>query len=724
MRRFELHAGTSSKFWSVAVKGSDLVVAFGRVGSNGQQKIKPFASPALAKAAAAALIAEKLAKGYAELAPRTPKAPAAPPAAARQSEAGAARTRAGKPAATRAPSDVERVRRAYGFDLPEDLFRFWEHAKSARPKRPLDALEALEIRLTGPFDLLAGRLDRAVAKGPLHPLLHFRFRHDPPEFLTVAMGDSDGLHWGFWSDERPSEACVADYYARDAYELSHDGATLFEAFRAHLEGRWQGAREDEERAELRRLDRLREALTSAAGDTVAETGDRYLAATRAWRHARLARVVSTTREGMGVVAPAASYRPLSKASPWLVAELEAGRVEPLVREAERALADGLPGAALKLGRELWAFSDPTREAHAARLLHAAYTALGRAELAQIVSVHAAHRWLPTVDVTDYPDEAALAEARGRAGARARPSEKVDVVYRVEESGGKRTAKKVAVVPHRTPLDALTRHTLAAIEAIPDASAAADVLGRELAAKPDWAAASRARCQRLLEARRYDELADLAARLAKAAKPHEAHAYRAYALLAAHGRGAPTATALEALAEATLPRKAEKKGAAALAEAREDVVALLRAEAPRLAAGLLTHYFPRATSLDEQRDLLMEKGMALHDAQDDAAAASCFRELVALDGAAPSAHHWLAHVTTGPESTAAYRAARRLFEEADDEEDAYYLGAVCAMLGDTRAALKHLAVALEDDEEKREEARTDRELDSLRGAPRFERLLEG
>lgn len=722
MRRFELHDGTTSKFWSVAVRGKDLLVAFGRVGSRGQGKTKPFATPALAKAAAATLIAEKVRKGYSELA-ADPKAPAASSPASVRSKASPKREGARTTTPTRAPSDADRVRRAYGFDLPEDLFHFWEFAKSARPKRPLDALEALEIRLTGPFDLLAGRLDRVLTNGPLHPLLHFRFRHDPPEFLTVAMGDSDGLHWGYWFDERPTEACVCDYYARDAYELSHDGATLFDAFRAHLEGRWQGAREDGERAELRRLDRLRETLTAASGDTVAETGDRYLAATRRARHARLDRVISTTREGMGVVAPAASYRPLSKASPWLVAELEAGRVDPLVREAERALAGGLPGGALKLGRELWGFSDPAREAHAARLLHAAYTALGRAELAEIVRIHAAHRWLPTVDVTDY-DEASLADARKSAGARARSGEKVDVVYRVEESGGKRTAKKVAVVPHRTPLDALARRTLAAIEAIPDASAAADVLGRELAAKPDWAAAGGARCQRLLEARRYAELAELATRLAKAAKPHEAHLYRAYALLADYGRGAPTTAALEALAEATLPRKAEKKGAAALADAREEVVALLRAHAPRLAAGLLSHYFPRAASLDDQRDFLMEKGMALHDAQDDAAAAACFRELVALDGAAPSAHHWLAHVTTGPESMAAYQAARRLFEEADDDEDAYYLGAVCAMLGDTKAALRHLTAALADDEEKREEARTDRELDSLRGMPRFERLLEG
>ena len=58
--------GKSSKFWEVSVQGNEMTVRYGRIGSQGQTRTKPFADQAAARAQAAKLIAEKTAEGYVE----------------------------------------------------------------------------------------------------------------------------------------------------------------------------------------------------------------------------------------------------------------------------------------------------------------------------------------------------------------------------------------------------------------------------------------------------------------------------------------------------------------------------------------------------------------------------------------------------------------------------------------------------------------------------------
>jgi DNA ligase-1 len=65
-RRFELVDGKSSKFWEVSLRGSEMEVRFGRIGSDGQTKTKSFSSPDEAAREADELIAEKTGKGYRE----------------------------------------------------------------------------------------------------------------------------------------------------------------------------------------------------------------------------------------------------------------------------------------------------------------------------------------------------------------------------------------------------------------------------------------------------------------------------------------------------------------------------------------------------------------------------------------------------------------------------------------------------------------------------------
>ena len=88
--RLEFHDATSHKLWEVSVSDSNLQLAWGRVGTAGQRKVKELESPAAAQAAMDKLIAEKRRDGYADA-----KTVAATPAA----KAAAAKP-AAKPAAT------------------------------------------------------------------------------------------------------------------------------------------------------------------------------------------------------------------------------------------------------------------------------------------------------------------------------------------------------------------------------------------------------------------------------------------------------------------------------------------------------------------------------------------------------------------------------------------------------------------------------------------------
>jgi DNA ligase-1 len=65
-RYFELVEGSSRKFWEVWVSDQELTTRWGKMGSDGQTKTKPFADAAKAAAEMAKLIAEKTGKGYVE----------------------------------------------------------------------------------------------------------------------------------------------------------------------------------------------------------------------------------------------------------------------------------------------------------------------------------------------------------------------------------------------------------------------------------------------------------------------------------------------------------------------------------------------------------------------------------------------------------------------------------------------------------------------------------
>jgi hypothetical protein len=312
---------------------------------------------------------------------------------------------------TRLQQRRARLRAEYGFDFPDDFYRFWEFATRLSPLDPLHAVyDAMGIALVGPFEVLAGRFDGRVPKRSL--LLHWRYYLDPPEFFTVLAGGDDGLHWGYVLDDpdRGHAGCVADYYARDAYEIATDGDSLFEAVRLQLEyshadqvlDREYGLEDEGYHASsLASLTALRERMMEYATGNRSETGEEYTER-YSGLSARNDLIVAETWGGLGVVAPPGSYRPLSAPDKRLwkamfKKEFDAAR---LVEEARQALRDGYPTTAIKLGCDLWAAGEGRALEWGYELLDAGYAALGRETLRRVLQTHRAHRELPSVDILD------------------------------------------------------------------------------------------------------------------------------------------------------------------------------------------------------------------------------------------------------------------------------------------------------------------------------------
>lgn len=277
---------------------------------------------------------------------------------------------------------------AYLINFPDDLFRFWEFTLEFGSPKPLQTFaDVLGIRLEGPFEVLAG-----TDAPPNGWHLGTRYYDDPPEFFLVFSGDTDGLHWGYWFDDPDNSPSfsVADYYSRDAYEITEDGGTLFEAFRLHLERCHDSTLENietdpdaeqyqaEYQADLEKYALIRTRLMQYATADRPEIGDDYVEQYGGGEGDR--GIVAETFDGMGIVVSDSLYRPLSLGDGELRARAIAdAALSEVVAEAQRALAEGFPGTALKLGRDLWIGNERQKQ-DAYRLLSSAYEALNRPTL--------------------------------------------------------------------------------------------------------------------------------------------------------------------------------------------------------------------------------------------------------------------------------------------------------------------------------------------------------
>jgi hypothetical protein len=268
----------------------------------------------------------------------------------------------------------QRLRDIYGIVFPDDLFHFWQFANEISPDNPYEL--PINIQLVGAFEFLGGLIDETnpPALDPPVPLrMHWRFYKDPPEFFTVLCGQVDGLHFGYYYDDiNTLPGCVAGYFHHDTYTLFEAGATIFDAVKKEAEtylnslNEWieEGRYDTEDCAE--ELADFQEFLAQLQSYC-----DRHTISALAGREKTAA-----TWDDMGIIVPPETYRPLTQQT----------KADKLV-EAQTALNEGFPGTALKFAKDLWSLHDPAWEPEAIALMQAAYTALDRTLLRDILQEH-------------------------------------------------------------------------------------------------------------------------------------------------------------------------------------------------------------------------------------------------------------------------------------------------------------------------------------------------
>ena len=295
----------------------------------------------------------------------------------------------------RFPAVEDRVRRVYGLRLPRHLAVLCALLGSVdrAEKEGLSYLGVARFGLTEYFG--DGGLD-LVGRDGLDERLQGRYRQDPPEFVTVLGGDSDGLHFGLWYDD-PSDlpALTVRNYARDSAETwVNKSVTLLDELRSRIDRVADDYGEDgPEAQQLRAL--------AVALDWFGEADEEALRADGLSR-----RPPRRAFTGVSVfpLLPTGSGDPrLSESNQRLEGfGTESAEALEWIAQAERELAAGEPAFALAVGAELhWLDRDPYRT-QSRDLLVGAYRALGRDALAEIAEVHIANRDLRSVDVLVRP----------------------------------------------------------------------------------------------------------------------------------------------------------------------------------------------------------------------------------------------------------------------------------------------------------------------------------
>jgi hypothetical protein len=252
------------------------------------------------------------------------------------------------------------LERNFGFPFPKDFLRFQDFLLELEKQGIPLGDESLGISPANVFQIF---------DDPSSADLETPFYRDPPEFLTLLLGDTDGLHWGYYVDDpaHPPSA-VASYYHNDVLEfsLSRD---LFQAVADHAEDtrvqveellQTDPASVSDYEERIGNIKRIQKVLT------------RYQPGTSLERH-----VTAPTRDHAGIVVPEGSYAPLAGDDPFQDAFYSPGpdEVQRLRTTALDAAKHGFPGTALKLGKDLWDYSDFFEVS--CELLAAAYQGLNR-----------------------------------------------------------------------------------------------------------------------------------------------------------------------------------------------------------------------------------------------------------------------------------------------------------------------------------------------------------
>ena len=297
-----------------------------------------------------------------------------------------------------------KMQAVYGMRLPRHVavFMAFHRALSAAER---EAYQDLDMpRLEGVLRWFEpGGLTRKTVDG-LDERLHWRFRGDPPELVSVFHGHTDGRHWGlFYDDPRYLPSGLVENYARDSAQTWWSAPTLLSVVSRELESMVETLDEEHWGEDLSRVACQHRLLTEAVA-RAAEVDRQCDEEERAGRWLDFA---ERAREGDSVNGIGALDAEGRAPQPAYLAECwsdsrpfhrDPARTREWIAAARAALEEGRPGDALTLGRDLhWAEVEGL-ERETRELLVDAYRALGRDALAAIVLVHHANRELRSVDI--------------------------------------------------------------------------------------------------------------------------------------------------------------------------------------------------------------------------------------------------------------------------------------------------------------------------------------
>jgi hypothetical protein len=270
-----------------------------------------------------------------------------------------------------------------GFELPDDFYAVWDLACTLGGD-PIHAFEdTLALRLTGPFEAFAFRLDLSK---PAFPQLRDLNERNAPELFDVLIGAHDCFQCGYWLDDpaaRPS--WIVSFFADDGYDPNVCGRTLVDELRDRVENNVMHAIDDGDRDdELERLAKLRTDLLTIGTRDRPEHGVEY--SLRAYddmaKLQRRAIIAAPTLENVGIVVPPETYERPALFGPALRRALERDDGAHEVEAAARAaLAEGLVGTALELAKGLWC-GDRASRARSRPILVECYRKLDRPLLAR------------------------------------------------------------------------------------------------------------------------------------------------------------------------------------------------------------------------------------------------------------------------------------------------------------------------------------------------------
>lgn len=78
------------------------------------------------------------------------------------------------------------IRKIFLVNMPNDFYQFYDLCSEMRPNDPTSAFKIADLKLVGPYDILAGEINSDTPDQD-KLLTHWRYYYDPPEFQVIVI---------------------------------------------------------------------------------------------------------------------------------------------------------------------------------------------------------------------------------------------------------------------------------------------------------------------------------------------------------------------------------------------------------------------------------------------------------------------------------------------------------------------------------------------------------